>query len=551
MDIDSVKEILRCLDRFKYYSSLQLNLTKSEIGWVGKEGKNLNDIETIKKIDFRSDGTKILGIFFSHSKALMHNNNFMKKYENFKSILSLWKTRNLTIYGKVHVIRSLAISQLLYICSNLSIPKKFIENVQKEIVRFIWRGRKPKIKYQTLIGNLSEGGIRLPDLETMIETNRVKWAFKLLDRHNSNFWKGFANVIFEQAAGGLEIIGENFDPIKIKDKRIPEFYKEIINSWSKVSECIVEKPEEILRQPIWFNKFIKLDIHHYDIRKFIKKGIINIQDIWDCTDGPKWESIKEKGKWCESEYFTWRSLIAALPMVWKRTLKNTQNLEPLPHSQISVMKSIKISGEYIPFAKVKNKMVYWEIIKKKFRNPTSQKYISNKLGIPDIEWPEVYQRVYLVTNDIKLRAFQYKILNNCLFLNKDLYRFKLIDSPNCVFCQTTNETMEHFFVECHFSKRFYIEIKNWLQTEGIKLPDLNLTNVILGSDNETINEFLFLLYKFLLYFYRTKGIIPKLINFQTKLQEYESIEYAIAKNNGKLDTHFKKYEKILTSLHSI
>lgn len=284
-DIESAKEVLRCLEVFKYYSSLQLNLTKSEIGWIGKEGKGLGTIQSVKKIDFSSDGIKILGIFFSHNKDLMCKNNFTKKFENFKSVLSLWRMRSLTLYGKVQVVRSLALSQLLYICSNLSIPKKFIENVQKEIVNFIWNGRKPKIKYQTLIGDLSEGGVRLPDLETMIETNRVKWALKLLDRQSSsNFWGSFSKDVFKKF-GGIEILRENFDVEKIDVSSIPNFYQEIMDSWTKISECNVDKPEDILRQTIWFNKFINLDTQHFDIKKFARRGITCIQDIWDFSEG--------------------------------------------------------------------------------------------------------------------------------------------------------------------------------------------------------------------------------------------------------------------------
>ena len=99
--------------------------------------------------------------------------------------------------------------------------------------------------------------------------------------------------------------------------------------------------------------------------------------------------------------------------------------------------------------------IYRALIEKKSSTPTAQDYISNKLNIFDIEWSEVYQNVYLVSNDVKLRSFQYKILNNCLFLNKDLFRFNLIESPNCVFCKTEKETFEHFFVECRYSKEFY------------------------------------------------------------------------------------------------
>ena len=299
LDVESVKEVLRILDSFKQFSSLQLNMKKSEIGWVGKKGQPLNELDSFKMIDFQSDGVKILGIFFSHNKTLMQNNNFTRTFENFKSVLSVWKMRNLSMYGKSQVVRSLAISQLLYVCSNLSIPNNFTVKVQKEIVKFIWNARKPKIKYKTLIGNFEEGGIRLPDLEIMIQTNRVKWAFKRLKSENCNFWKTFANAIFIREFGSYVILGENFNSLVIEQKNIPMFYKEILRSWDKFSTKTITTPEEILRQPIWLNKQIRLDIEHFNIREYIKQKMIRIEDVWDTRDRGtkmgKCESKRELG----------------------------------------------------------------------------------------------------------------------------------------------------------------------------------------------------------------------------------------------------------------
>ena len=73
--------------------------------------------------------------------------------------------------------------------------------------------------------------------------------------------------------------------------------------------------------------------------------------------------------------------------------------------------------------KINAKNIYQKIVKTKFKKPTAQKNISNKLNDPTIEWSIVYRRIYKTTIDVKVRAFQYKILNNCLYLNHMLYVF--------------------------------------------------------------------------------------------------------------------------------
>ena len=54
----------------------------------------------------------------------------------------------------------------------------------------------------------------------------------------------------------------------------------------------------------------------------------------------------------------------------------------------------------------------------------------------------------MVTVDTKLRTFQYKILNNILFVNKMLFKLKEVGLPLCSFCKAKDETYIHLFYKC-------------------------------------------------------------------------------------------------------
>ena len=49
------------------------------------------------------------------------------------------------------------------------------------------------------------------------------------------------------------------------------------------------------------------------------------------------------------------------------------------------------------------------------------------------------------TIELSLRSFQYKILNNILYFNEKLFKFKVVDSPLCSLCETENESVLHLF----------------------------------------------------------------------------------------------------------
>ena len=100
--------------------------------------------------------------------------------------------------------------------------------------------------------------------------------------------------------------------------------------------------------------------------------------------------------------------------------------------------------------------------------------------------------------DSGTRIFQYKILNNALYLNKHLFRCKLAESPLCSICGVEDETVIHLLAECSYSTKLWEELQNALASK-LSLPNVSPQNVILGiidcqSSSVTINHLL-LLYK--------------------------------------------------------
>ena len=77
--------------------------------------------------------------------------------------------------------------------------------------------------------------------------------------------------------------------------------------------------------------------------------------------------------------------------------------------------------------------------------PTSQTYFENLFSNFNLDWKSIYLLPRRVTLDTNLRMFQYKLLNNVLYLNNMLFRFKKVDSPLCSYCNEEEETPLHLF----------------------------------------------------------------------------------------------------------
>lgn len=533
----------RCLDILKKYgnfSSLQINFEKSEVGWIGRRN-DLNLLSPLikKKINLHKEGIRILGVFFSHDQDLMNRNNVERGFEKFKSILNIWKQRQLTLYGKSIIVRALALSQLQFIFSNTWFPKQYIKKVQDEIVKFLWNGKKAKVKYSALINDYDKGGIKLPDLETMIIANRVRWAIKFINSDKEDYWRLVADKWLDRI-GGMDTLIENFDKKMFfaMNNKLPKFYKELFHAWSAVSQIEINTNEDVLRQSVWLNEKIKLNTNVETIKTLKNRGIVSLRQIWTAKK-PSWRKAKEIG-WEEKEYIIWRSVIDAIPKEWKTILRNFY----IDKEGDNKPKFICVGNELCPLSKAKSKVIYSILIQTKRHPPTSQKNIEKKLHSSDIDWPSVYSLIYTTTIDTKLRAFEYKIINNYLYLNQKLCTFGVTDSPNCSFCEKEPETLIHFFLECPFTKEFYIECRNWLKQGGVTFPKLTLGNILLGYIEDSFVNFLFVLWKWLLYNSRFSHRRPGLGEFQGKILWYRKVECHIAEKKGKINTHLKKYEKI-------
>ena len=138
--------------------------------------------------------------------------------------------------------------------------------------------------------------------------------------------------------------------------------------------------------------------------------------------------------------------------------------------------------------------------------------------------------------------FQYKVLNNILYLNKSLYKMKLADTLLCTFCQREEETINHLFPECEYSTTLWNDIQNWLEGD---LPILNPQNVVFGLVERQfygkMENFLLLLHKRFIYIDRLSKSV-RFEGFKVYIKGMMKIEEKIASKNNKLPQHFQKWD---------
>ena len=139
--------------------------------------------------------------------------------------------------------------------------------------------------------------------------------------------------------------------------------------------------------------------------------------------------------------------------------------------------------------------------------PTSQQYFKTLIPHLNLDWKLIYLLPRKLTKNPSLRAFQYKVLKNMLYLNHKLFQFKVSTTSLCSYCNKHDETVHHLFSTCNEVISLWTEIKLYFLND-IKLIALCPQIAILGYTNTDDRCFItqnLILLIFEFYVYKSRG----------------------------------------------
>ena len=118
-DEKSLKVAIHEIEIFSKFSGMKLNLSKTESILLGPLKGRYKKIEGVT---VNESCVKTLGIYVGHNKKMCYDNNCTKTVNDIEKLFESWKKRKLTLFGKVCVINTLAISKLIHVASILEYP---------------------------------------------------------------------------------------------------------------------------------------------------------------------------------------------------------------------------------------------------------------------------------------------------------------------------------------------------------------------------------------------------------------------------------------------
>lgn len=171
----SLRVLLDVVSVYEKGSGAKLNRSKSEAMWVGSWKDRVDQplgLTWVKKM-------KILGVFFGVIDV--QRDNWEPKLSKLDKMLTLWKSRSLSMVGKSLIINTLGVSKLLYLSRILITPRWVIDRYNGLIWNFLWGSKIEPVARKTLHCPVVKGGLGIVDFEVKGRALRLASTLAVLE----------------------------------------------------------------------------------------------------------------------------------------------------------------------------------------------------------------------------------------------------------------------------------------------------------------------------------------------------------------------------------
>ena len=170
------------------------------------------------------------------------------------SIVDIYAELLLTLIGRICIVKTLAISYLVYDTYVLKVPSNFAEKVNDICFKFIWNFKPDKVKRQTIVLPVDKGGLNMVDFSIVDKSLKAAWVKRFYEADGSKWCSVLASVTAQYR--DRFIFQCNYDTRDLNlTSRVPSFYRNILTVWQELHSKNPSTTMEYLHETIW-NRFI-------------------------------------------------------------------------------------------------------------------------------------------------------------------------------------------------------------------------------------------------------------------------------------------------------
>ena len=437
-DRNDIERALLHINNFSVISGLFLNYNKSYALSTNGTRIDMGNVPLIYK-----DMIKILGIYFSNSKSASDiEENWLSRIENIQRIFGLWSRRDLSIIGKVLIIKTFGLSQLIFLFQSLILPRKVIDLVNTIFFRFLWKKRYnnkrafEKVKRKVMFNDLDSGGLKMVNLLIFQDAILLRWAEALLSEGHQS-WKDLALCFFVHVGGRVVFKSKTTaKQFKGLETVASPFWAAVLTKWLEYAENN-SKNTCYLNDPIFNNQDVVYKGNPLFFPCCIRRNIVTIGNMFSngrILTYQEFKYLHGDHPRCQLDY-------NALHNALKHLQTYTLNLNERFYFRGIVAGNL-------------GRLYFYNSIKIE-ETSLSIGIWNRKFGI--VVGPQHWRIVHAL-KETRLRTLSWKLVHNIYPTNILLQKMHLSDTMNCPHCGVP-DFIEHFFFSCSRVQPLWREIE--------------------------------------------------------------------------------------------
>jgi len=434
-DSDTLTEIFNEYALFSRLSGIELNVDKTEILQMNVNSNIIPftpEVMRVDNVDIRtSESIKICGIVFSNNESIAYKGNISDKIKKLEQQLIRWLPRGLSVEGKLLIVKTFGISQLIYSLQICDINEREIKNIESIIFRFLWNKKwsnnvaPDRIKRTIMKLPHSKGGLKAPDIKTLNAALKTK---QFLRAANSNHTIRNIQLYLLEEKG-------YYEHFKLEYSNICN-----LDSVTKTFQATINCLTDSIRQNKGAEEYINPNL---DV---VRRDIIASTDVLEYLHRKKMQLV-----------------IYRFSMLYNRgieTFKELVNELRFPASDRRIILKDRSQTVVQPY-------------------DNYDKFGLN-LDLPHNNNPFMLVRKALHTPRDKW--FKYRILHGDIFCMKRMFKFKMVDTPHCSFCNIEIESIKHLIWDCPRSRQTWTCVNEWLG-DTVGREYFTYETIVLGNEN--------------------------------------------------------------------
>ena len=230
----NLRNMIKTFDHFQQISGLKINKCKTNVMPFGALDSEQIVSTSDLTLQWSTDPIHYLGVRITPHKNILIDINYEPILNKMLQLSNIWSQRELTLFGKSVIIKSLLLSQLTFLMSVLPTPNEdYFNRANKIIFGFLWKNKPDKIKRNVLYNKKENGGLSLTHVKAQNTSLKIAWIKRLLSDAQAN-WKYFFIYYIQREINIRDFLLCNLGELDaqnvFKSERYP-FVRDVFLSW--------------------------------------------------------------------------------------------------------------------------------------------------------------------------------------------------------------------------------------------------------------------------------------------------------------------------------